>query len=176
MLAAPRRSACHAVAADGSSATDEDALAKAMRRKAEQFTVTTGTSNRPKSFLAFSSSNISSKLNQVGISLGNNSTKTAVSTKALRNLEYDRLTVTPKAPCKSDMSQLDEEEHSDTIDVHLLSHLVGDLSEGGLDEATLSSLYDLKASDRKSRAASLKNNKKSPRKQKRLSTSPIVSK
>ena len=57
-----RRSARHAVAADGSSATDEDALAKAMRRKAEQFTDVAGTSCRSKSFLAFSDSNISAKL------------------------------------------------------------------------------------------------------------------
>ena len=100
----------------------------------------------------------------------------AISTKALRQLEYNRLTVIPKVPCKSDMSLSDEEEHDDTIDVPLLSHLVGDISEGGLDEATLSSLYDLKASDRKSRASSQKNNnKKSPRKQKRHSPPPIVS-
>ena len=73
-------------------------------------------------------------------------------------------------------SHLDEEDHHDTIDVQLLSHLVGDVSEGVVDEATLSSLYDLKASNRKSKAASLKNNKKSPRKQVKLSTLPIVSK
>ena len=40
LMAAPmlRRSARHAVAADGTAAMDEDALSKAMRRKALQFT------------------------------------------------------------------------------------------------------------------------------------------
>ena len=62
---------------------------------------------------------------------------------------------------------MDEEELHDTIDVQLLSHLVGDVSEGGLDEAVLSSLYDLKASDRKSKADS--NKKKIKRHGKRRS-------
>ena len=48
----------------------EDALARAMRRKAEQFIDTAGMSCRSKSFLTFSDANISSKLNKVGISLG----------------------------------------------------------------------------------------------------------
>ena len=98
-----------------------------------------------------------------------------MSTNALRQLKYDRLTVTPKVACKSDTAHTDEEELHDTIDVQLLSHLVGDVSEGGLDEALLSSLYDLKAADRKSKADSNKKKNKTPRKKARLSKSPIVS-
>ena len=62
----------------------------------------------------------------------------------------------------------------DTIDVQLLTHLVGEVSEGGLDEAMLSSLYDLKASDRKSKVGSLKKNT-TPRKKAKVSKSPNVS-
>ena len=77
----------------------------------------------------------------------------------LRHLEYDRLTVTPKRSAKSLTPHEDEEELNDTIDVQLLSHLVGDVSEEGLDEAMLSSLYDLKASARKSKSDSKKKSK-----------------
>ena len=76
----------------------------------------------------------------------------------------------PKDSCKPLISQMDEEELHDTIDVQLLSHLVGDVSERGLDEATLSSLYDLKASGRKSKADSLKKKNKTPRKKAKVST------
>ena len=163
------------MAADGSSSTDEDALAKAMRRKASMLGDGAGTVNSSKSFLAFSNSSISAKLSNVGVSLGNCDKKIAVSTKALRHLEFDRLTVVPKDSCKSDQSQSDDEEMHDTIDVHLLTHLVGGVSEGGLDEATLSSLYDLKASGRKSKADSLKNKNKTPRKKANVTQYPTVS-
>ena len=147
-----------------------------MKRKAELNMDKTGMITPPKSFLPFSNSCISDKLNRVGFSLGNNAAKIAMSTNALRRLEYDRLTVTPKVLCKSDTTHMDEEELNDTIDVQLLSHLVGDVSEGGLDEAVLSSLYDLKAADRKSKADSnKKKNNKTPRKKAKFSTPPIVS-
>ena len=74
-----RRSARHAVALDGSTSTDEDALAKAMRRKAELFSDNAGKNNSSKSFLGFLNSNISSKLNKVGISLGKNDSNIVVS-------------------------------------------------------------------------------------------------
>nr|XP_020201383.1 mucin-5AC-like [Aegilops tauschii subsp. strangulata] len=57
----------HAVADDGTADTDEDSLAKAMRRKAVQ--------------------NLDNQ--------GNNENDISVSTNALRHLEYDRLKVTP---------------------------------------------------------------------------------
>ena len=115
-------------------------------------------------------------MNGVGVSLGNSSGKVMVWTNALRHLECDRLTVTPKRSAKTLTALEDEEELNDTIDVQLLSHLVGDVSEVGLDEAMLSSLYDLKASARKSKSDSKKKSKnKTPRNKAKVSTSPIVS-
>ena len=108
--------------------------------------------------------------------MGSNFNSIAVSTKALRHLEYDRLIVTSKVSCKSFTPHPDEEELQDTLDVQLLANLVGEFTEGGLDEAMQSSLYDLRASHRKSKAnSSKKNNKISPRKKAKISTSPIVS-
>ena len=60
------------VADDGSMDTDEDSLAKAMRRKAAQNLDSQGITSSPKSFLAFSNVAIASKLNSVGVSLGKN--------------------------------------------------------------------------------------------------------
>ena len=138
-----RRSMRYNTDADGSTATDEDSLVKAMRRKAEHNLDTSGMVKNPKYFLTFSDCSISAKLNSVGVSLGNTGDKVTFSTNALRHLEYDRFTVTLKRSAKSLTSHEDEEELNDTIDVQLLSHLVGDVSEGGLDEAMLSSLCDL---------------------------------
>ena len=53
----------------------------------------------------------------------------------------------------------------------LLSHLIGDLSEVGLDEDGLSSLYELTATGRKSKSAS----NMVSRKRAKFSKSPIVS-
>ena len=114
-------------------------------------------------------------MNIIGFTLGNNAKTVAVSTNAMRKLEYDRLTVIPKALCESLAPHIDEEELNDTIDVQLLSHLVGDVSEGGFDEATLSSLYDLKAASRKSKADSHTKKKKTPQKKVKLSIPPVVS-
>ena len=85
-----RRSGRHAVAMDGTSSTDEDSMMKAMRRKAELNLDNAGMNKTPKSFLAFSDSSISAKLNSIGFSLGKNAAAVTVSTNALRNLEYDR--------------------------------------------------------------------------------------
>jgi hypothetical protein len=66
-------------------------------------------------------------------------------------MEFDRLKVNPKVSAKSDSSILDEEELSATLDGQLLAHLVGEVAEVDLDEMMLSSVYDLKASTRKSK-------------------------
>ena len=151
-------------------------MMKAMKRKAELNMDKSGMITPPKSFLNISGSSIMANLSSVGFYLGSSVENFSMLTNALRRLEYDRLTVTPKVLCKSDTTNLDEEELNDTIDVQLLSHLVGDVAEGGLDEAVLSSLYDLKAADRKSKADSNKKKKnKTPRKKAKFSTSPIVS-
>ena len=105
--------------------------------------------------------------------LGTDVNRVNVSTNVLRRVEFDRLTVIPKASTKSNTVYLDEEEATATSDGQLLSHLVVAVSEVDLDEDGLSSLYELKASVRKSRSP----NKKCQRSRKRakVSKSPIVS-
>ena len=85
------------MAADGVVSTDEDSLVKAMRRKAEYNIEPYGMDCASKSFLSFSQSDISSKLSKVGVNLGRDTNQIAVSTRALRHMEFDRLTVIPKA-------------------------------------------------------------------------------
>jgi hypothetical protein len=156
VLTTPRRSGRFAEAADGSSLTDEDTLSKAMRRKAVQNLDSTGTSSCSKhvSFLSFSQPRISSQLHSVGISLGSNVDSISVSTKALRHMEYDRLKVIPNVLAQLDYSPLDDEEVNDTSDGQLLNHLVGDVSEVGMDDDGFSSIYELKAAARKSKSNS----------------------
>jgi hypothetical protein len=119
---------------DGASATDEDSLKKAMRRKAALNLDSHSMLKSSKSFLSFSSPSINSKLNSVGISLGSNANQINVSTRVLRHMEFDRLTVIPKASTQVDTTYLDEEDANTTSDGQLLSHLVGVVSEVGLDE------------------------------------------
>ena len=169
-----RRSSRHTVADDGSMDTDEDSLAKAMRRKAAQNLDNQGITSSPKSFLDFSNTAIVSKLNKVGVSLGKNEKDISISTNALKHLEYDRLKVTPRVSSKSYTSHTDEEELHATSDGQLLSHLVGAVSDVGLDEPGLSSLIELTASGRKSKTAHSKKDSKSHKRAK-CSKSPIVS-
>ena len=128
----------------------------------------------PKSFLAFSNTTIFSKLNNVGVSLGKNEKDISISTNALKHLEYDRLKVTPRVSSKSYVSHTDEEELHATSDGQLLSHLVGAVSDVGLDEPKLSSLIELTTSGRKSKTARSKKDSKSHKRAK-CSKSPIVS-
>ena len=51
----------------------------------------------------------------------------------------------------STATYLDDEEVNATSDGQLFSHLIGEVLEGGLDDDGLSSLYELKASSRKSK-------------------------
>jgi hypothetical protein len=157
--------------ADGGSITDEDTMKKAMRRKAMHNLDSSGMHSSSKSFLSFSSSVISSKLNSLGIKLGSNEKEVSISTRVLRHMEFDHTTVIPKASTVFDSTYLDEDEAIATSDGQLLSHLVGEVSEVGLDEEDLYSLYELKASRRKSKSFS---NKK-PRKRSKNSKSSIVS-
>jgi hypothetical protein len=68
----------------------------------------------------------------------------------------------------------DDEEAADSTDGQLLSQLIGEVSDVIFDEARLSSLYELKASGRKSRSCSGKKGKM-PKKQAKVSPSAIVS-
>jgi hypothetical protein len=141
------------VAEDASDATDEDMLQKAMRRKAAKNLDTTGMKKSSSSFIAFSDSRISSNLGSVGISMGRHSDEISVSANVLRHLERDHLTVTPKVSTVLETPILEEEEADVISDGQLLSALVGGISEVDLEQAGLSSLYDLKASRRSSKSS-----------------------
>ena len=164
-----RRSMRHGVDASGASATDEDSMLKAMWRKAERNLNSPGIKSNSKSFLSFSTPVISSKLVNVGISLGSSVQDVSFSSNVLRHMEVDRLTVTSKVSAFPNASLTGEEEelHA-TVDGQLLSHLVGEVSEVDFDETGLASMYELKASGRKSKSQRL-------RKRSRVSKSPIVS-
>jgi hypothetical protein len=69
---AARQRGRHAVAADGSTMTDEDSLKKAMCRKASMNLDNVGTSPLSKSYLSFSTPVISDKVNSVGIKRSRN--------------------------------------------------------------------------------------------------------
>jgi hypothetical protein len=151
------------MAEDGSADTDEDMMQKAMRRKAEKNLDVSGNS-KSASFIKFSDSHISSNLNKVGVSLGSHSNDIAVSANVLRHLEYERLTVIPKVSTGAETTLLEEEE--DETDGHLLSSLVGSISEVDLEQSGLSSFYDLKASRRNSKSSAEKKNRRGGKAQK----------
>jgi hypothetical protein len=75
-------------------------------------------------------------------------------------MEVDQLTVTPKVSTLSNTTYIDDEEDFDTTDGQLLSQLIGDVSNVIMDKVGLSSLYELKASSRKSASCSSKKGKK----------------
>jgi hypothetical protein len=83
------------VAANGAETTDEDSLAKAMRCKAASSLDPAGIVSSNKSFVSSSTPQISSKLNNLGVSLGTSLDLVSVSTKALKHMEFDRLKCTP---------------------------------------------------------------------------------
>jgi hypothetical protein len=89
-------------------------------------------------------------------------------------MEVDRLTVTPKVSAFSNTSYVDDEEAIATTDGQLLSQLIGEVSDVIMDEARMSSLYEMKASGRKFGSCSRKKGKK-PKKQAKVSPSAIVS-
>jgi hypothetical protein len=151
------------MAEDGSGDTDEDMMQKAMRRKAEMNLDVAG-NKKSASFIKFSDSYISSNLNSVGISLGSRSSDIAVSANVLRHLEYERLTVIPKVSTAAETTPLEDEE--DETDGHLLSSLVGSISEVDLEQPGLSSFYDLKASRRNSKSSAEKKSRKGGKAQK----------
>jgi hypothetical protein len=87
-------------------------------------------------------------------------------------MEYDCLMVSPKLQDIVDNTKLDEEEATATINGQLLSSLVGVISEIGFNDDMLGSLYDLRASGRKSKSTSFS----SASKRGRALESKIVSK
>jgi hypothetical protein len=81
------------VAEDGSSATDEDTMKKAMQRKAALNLDFTGMNSKSSSFISLSTPVISSKLNAVGIRLGKNDSEVSLSANVLRHMEYECMTI-----------------------------------------------------------------------------------
>jgi hypothetical protein len=106
------------VADDGSAATDKDTLKKAMRRKAAKNLDFAGMDPPPSSssFISLPTTAISSKLNSIGIRLGNCDNEINVSANVLRHMEYDRLTVSPKSQNIVDNTEMDDEEAIATLD------------------------------------------------------------
>ena len=113
----------------------------------------------------------------MGFSLGSSVDAISVSTKALRRMEFDRLKFSPMQLSKSEhsFSVEDDEEVYAVSDGQLLNHLVGEVSEVGLDDVALGSCIELQATDRKSRTSSLKRNAW-PNKKPKISKSSMVSK
>ena len=108
------------------------------------------------------------------MNLGRNENEIVVSTNALKHMEYDRLKVYPDASSRSVTTPLVDDEANAIIDGQLLSHLVGEVTEVGMDEDELGSIYDLHDSIRKSKSAKDKKNKKM-RKTTKQPKYPIVS-
>jgi hypothetical protein len=71
-------------------------------------------------------------------------------------MEFDRLKCTPKVSSKPDTAPLDDDDAYTIADGQLLSHLVGEVSEVGLDDVALGSVFELKASSRKSKSSAAK--------------------
>jgi hypothetical protein len=172
-----RRNNRHGVGPDGGAATDEDTMAKAMGRKAASNLDFSGINKCTKSFLTFPTPLIASKLNNLGVSLGSSINSISVSANALRGVEFDRIILTPTILSKSDtsLSEDDDEEVYAVSDGQLLTHLVGEVSEVGLDDGMLHSCIELQAAERKSRLSSIKINAW-PNKKAKVTRSPIVSK
>ena len=162
-----RRSGRHFTSADGSSATDECSLSKTMRRQAQRnLDPPTGTPCN-KSFLSFSDSRISSNLNNVGLKIIKNDNDVCISVGVLKHMEIDRLKVSPKCSSPLPYPETEEEEPVAAYDGPLLSHLVGALTEVGLDDARLGSMFfDFTASSHKSKSHSSKKKQKPPKKAK----------
>jgi hypothetical protein len=117
-----RWSGRYGATADGAVVTDEDSMHRAMRRKAELNLDYSGivTPSKAKSFLSFSTPDISYKLNSVGVRIGS-SEKIVVSSNVLRLMEVNHLTVTPKVLAFSNTTYVDNEEAIATRDGQLLS-------------------------------------------------------
>jgi hypothetical protein len=131
-----------------------------MRRKATTNLDFAGTSQSSKSFLAFPTPIIVANLNNVGLSLGNSFNSVSISASSLRQMEFDRLKVALVSPSKPvfSLSDKDDEGVYAVSDGQLLSHLVGEVSEVSLDDDVLGSVFELQATERKSRTSSIKRN------------------
>jgi hypothetical protein len=76
-----------------------------------------------------------------------------VSANVLRHLEHERISLVPKASTGLETPILEDEEGDVISDGHLLSVLVGSISEVDLKQSRLDSFFDLKASRRNSKSS-----------------------
>ena len=121
----------------------------------------------------FLNTRISSSLKNVGISMGRNDNEINMSVGALKHLQIDRLKVSPNCNSTPPNTKTKEEDETDAkYDGPLISKLVGEVTEVGLDEARPGSMFcDFIASSRKSKSHSSKKKQKPPKKAK--SSTPI---
>jgi hypothetical protein len=98
--------------------------------------------------------------------LGRGSDEILASAHVLRQTELDRLTVAPNGSTELATSTVDDDEDDGILNGHLLSALVGSVTEVDLDHSELSSVYDLSASERGSRSSAGKKSRRYGKKSK----------
>ena len=143
-------------------------MVKAMRRTAVRNLDFEGTLSR-KSFMSFDKSKVSSNITRLGVSLGCNEKEIDFSVRALKQVEFDRLTVAPKFSSFVDPLVSDEEDEDADANHEgkLLSHLVKDTTEVDLDDIVRdTTLFELVVSVRKNKSNSAKKRGRSSKKAK----------
>ena len=117
-------------------------------------------------FLSFSDTRISTSLKNIGVSLGKMDSEINLSVGVLKHMEIDRLKVSPKCKTTIPDPETEEDDEADAkYDGPLISHLVGEVTEVGLDDARPGSMFcDFTASSRKSKSNSSKKKQKPPKK------------
>jgi hypothetical protein len=116
MAVAPSQwSARHGVGLDGAAATDEDSMAKAMRRKAETNIDFSGTVKSSKSFLTFPTPLMAYKLHNVGLSFGTYVSSISISANALKRMKFYKLKFTPTVSSKSYTYLSDDDEEEEKV-------------------------------------------------------------
>ena len=118
---------------------------------------------------SFDNSKVSSNITRLGVSLGRNENEIDFSVKALKQVEFDRLTVAPKSRILVDplVSDEEDEESDANHEGRLLSHLVQDATEVDLEDTMRDTmLCELVASVRKNKSSSGKKKGRSNKKAK----------
>ena len=108
-------------------------MARAMRRAASRSLDLQGTPSH-KSFLYFNNFRVASNITSLGVSVGRSEKEVEASVRAIKNLEFDRLAIAPKASSVIDPLMSDEEDVHESHDGQLLSHLIKDRTEVNLDD------------------------------------------
>ena len=100
--------------------------------------------------------------------MGSNDSEINLSVRVLKHMEIDRLKVSPECKATIPDPETEEDDEADAkYDGPLISHLVGEVMEVGLDDARPGSMScDFVASSRKSKSHSSKKKQKPPKKAK----------